>query len=275
MAAPAAGVDPDTLRKQGVFGKPWGMEDSTPYERIVKGINAGLDQIGGMDDAEVIVQAVRDGRVTETRIDQSAARVLTPLFEMGLFEDPFVDPIRAKRVAGSAAFVAQGRRAQSEAQVVLKNEGQLLPLRGQRTLFLFGIDPAVAERAGFRVVSDPALADLAIIKSEGPQGSLDIAADTPVFEALRRASAVVPTILSVYLSRPALLASVQPLSKAIVANFGASDAAILDVLTGRVKARGHLPFSLPATAQAVERQDPALANDDAHPLYRVGAGLSY
>jgi len=58
------------------------------------------------------------------------------------------------------------------------------------------------------------------------------------------------------------------------ATFGASDAAVLDVVTGRVAARGTLPFELPATMEAVDGQDPARPDDSVAPLFPRSAGLS-
>ena len=65
----------------------------------------------------------------------------------------------------------------------------------------------------------------------------------------------------------------QSLADAILGNFGASDAAVLDVLTGKAKARGRLPFELPRSMAAVAAQDPAAPDDSVDPLYPRGAGI--
>ncbi len=59
----------------------------------------------------------------------------------------------------------------------------------------------------------------------------------------------------------------------LLATFGASDAAVLDVVTGRAIARGRLPFELPSSMAAVAAQDPAVADDSRAPLYPRGAGI--
>jgi beta-glucosidase len=61
---------------------------------------------------------------------------------------------------------------------------------------------------------------------------------------------------------------------AFLVNFGASDAALLDVMTGRAIAEGRLPFELPSSMAAVEAQDPAAADDTVNPLYPVRSGLN-
>jgi beta-glucosidase len=63
-------------------------------------------------------------------------------------------------------------------------------------------------------------------------------------------------------------------ASALVVNFGASDAALLDALTGRVAPRGRLPVELPRSMAAVRESRPDVPSDTRHPLYPVGAGLS-
>jgi beta-glucosidase len=61
-------------------------------------------------------------------------------------------------------------------------------------------------------------------------------------------------------------------AKGLLATFGASDAAVLDVIGGRASAEGRLPFELPSSMREVEAQDPAVPDDTAHPLYRAPGG---
>ena len=60
------------------------MEDSTPCERFIKAINAGMDQSGGVVDSDLIFQVVREGRISQERVDQSVRRTLIPMFWMGV-----------------------------------------------------------------------------------------------------------------------------------------------------------------------------------------------
>jgi len=87
---------------------------------------------------------------------------------------------------------------------------------------------------------------------------------------LKRASAKAPTIVAVDMDRPAILTNVRSKARALIAVFGASDAALLDVVSGRARAEGRLPFELPSSMENVEAQDPAKADDTASPLYPLG-----
>ena len=84
-----------------------------------------------------------------------------------------------------------------------------------------------------------------------------------------------PTIVTVYLDRPAILSGLKDRVSALIGNFGVSDAALLDVLTGVAQPEGKLPFELPSSMQEVEAQNSSLAHDTAHPLYRIGFGRRY
>lgn len=273
------------------FGTPWGVEHLSKRARFVKGVNAGLDQFGGTEEASYLVEAVRAGELPIARIDASVERILLQKFQQGLFEHPFVDEAQARATVGKPAFRAQGLAAQRRSLVLLQNKGKLLPLAGGgRKVWLHGIDAAVAARYGFTAVATPDQADLAIIRAATPfevlhpryifgllqhEGSLAFVDGNPDYEAIKLASAHVPTIVSVNLERPAILGNVVDKTQALLANFGVSDEALFDVLTGRAKPEGRLPVELPSSMAAVERQRPDLPHDSEAPLFPFGFGLSY
>jgi beta-glucosidase len=61
----------------------------------------------------------------------------------------------------------------------------------------------------------------------------------------------------------------------LLANFGASDAAALDIIFGRARPGGRLPFELPSSMEAVRRQQPDVPYDSDRPLFPFGHRLSY
>ena len=278
--------DPGSPQAPSSIAMPWGVEDLTREARFVKGIEAGLDQFGGVTETDLLVHAVEEHRLSEARLAESARRVLIAEFRMGLFENPYSDPARATRTVGAAA--GEALRAQAEAQVLLRNQGNLLPLRRGSRVFLHGISPASARAHGLVPVDDPARAEIALVRASAPfemqhpnhffssrqhEGRLDFRDGDPDYETIKRAAAHAPVVLSIFLDRPAILTNVQDKARAILANFGAGDDAVLDAVTGRLQARGRLPFELPSSMAAVEAQDPALPDDSRKPLYGFGAGI--
>lgn len=276
-----------TLEYQKV-GMPWGVEDLTKAERFAKALDAGVDQFGGVADTGVIVDLVTSGRISAARLDLSVERLLTQTFQLGLFENPYVDAAEARVIVGSPEHKAEALEAQKRSFVLLENHDRVLPLGSPaQKVWLWKVSADEARARGFVVVEDPAEADVALVRIATPftshpdyffgqrhhEGSLDFPEDSTDLQAVRRAAAVVPTIVSVYLDRPAILTQIQPLAKALIGEFGASDAAFFDFVTGRAQPEARLPFELPSSMAEVEAQSPDVGSDTAHPLYRRGAGL--
>src|SRR5258708_39684162 len=90
-------------------------------------------------------------------------------FELGLFESPYVDPARAALAARDTAHQHEATTTQAHALVVLENSRgvQMLPDAGA-TIFLHGVDSAVAHARGYLVVNDASQADVAILRLKAP-----------------------------------------------------------------------------------------------------------
>lgn len=282
------GVKP-TLNEK-TFGMPWGVEDLSRVDRFAKAVNAGVDQFGGVTSSDLLVEAVKEKKITEERLDQSATRILVQKFEQGLFENPYVDPQKACTIVGNPTFAAEATAAQARAMVLLDNKAKLLPVKDGKKVFLYGVDPKVASARGFTVVASAPEADFALVRLNAPyqqphmnyffgsrhqEGDLDFKDGNADFEAFKSAAKEVPTIVTVYLARPAILTGIRDQAGAILGNFGASDEALFDVIEGKQKAEGKLPFELPSSMAEVLAQKPDVPHDTLHPLYPIGYGLAY
>jgi beta-glucosidase len=264
-------------------GMPWGVEDLTVVERFALAINAGVDQIGGSDEPANVLAAVEQNLLSESRIDESAHRVLVQKFELGLFENPYVDPAAAAALAGNARFKEVGDQAQAKSLTLLTNRDRLLPARAKRVkkVFLSGISAEAAEARGLTVTGDPAAADLAIVRLADPRGGADLTGlaytgSEPGYVALQAAvDAGVPTVASPKLDRPLVLTNVVDRADAVLANFGVSDEVLLETVFGERSPGGRLPFELPSSMAAVEAQLGDVPDDSADPLFERGAGRSY
>lgn len=263
--------------------------------RFVQAVHAGVDQFGGTERADLLLDAVRAGELAEARLDSSVQRVLAGKFALGLFENPYVDTSDAARRVGTEAFRSAGLDAQRRSLVLLENKGAILPLRPKSStaplrVYVRGISPEAVTQPGWTVVADPKQADVAILRLTAPfetlhpayifgamqhEGNLAFRDGDPDYEAFKQVSAAVPTVVTVYLDRPAILTPLKERSRALIANFGASDAALLDVLAGGAKPGGKLPFELPSSMDAVLAQKPDVPHDSARPLYPLGFGLRY
>ena len=272
-----------------VEAKCWGVEDLSAVERVKKAIEAGVDQFGGESCPEIIIDLVERGEISEERINDSMRRILNDKFRLGLFDNPYVDPEKAVEIACKAEFRAAGEEAQRKSIVLLKNGesngAAILPLQGQPKLYLENVDPAVAAQYA-QVVDTVAEADFAILRLSTPyepregfleqyfhSGDLDFKGDEKarILAILEQ----VPTVVDIYLERPAVMPEIAAKSAALLGNFSVSDAAILDVIFGRFNPCGSLPFELPSSMDAVRQQKEDLPFDSVDPLFEFGHGLGY
>ncbi|TID06477.1 putative beta-glucosidase C [Colletotrichum higginsianum] len=284
------GLITDTvIRGQDMPARAWGVESLTELERAARILDAGVDQFGGEQRVELIVQLVEQGNVTEERLDVSVRRLLREKFLLGLFDNPFVDPEAAARVVGNDYFARLGNDAQRRAYTLLTNRDEILPLKhvGAETKFYIeGFNATLLESRNFTVVPTPEEADYALLRLEAPYeprpggfeaayhaGSLEYSAE----EKARQAAiyAAVPTIVDVILDRPAAVPEVVEAAAAVFGSFGSGSEAFLDVVFGIAFPEGKLPFDLPRSQQAVEDAREDVPFDTENPVFRFGHGLRY
>ncbi len=306
----------DTIRSM-----PWGVEHLSRKDQEKAMVLAGVDQILSESDPKYVIECVKEGSIPPVRLDVSARRILRATFQLGLFENPYVDPEKTKQVVGNAQFVAAGHRAQERSIVLLKNGGNALPLAAGTKIYLQNVNPAVAARYG-AVVDDLAKADVAMIRISTPafvypfggaffvpgaegapgggrgarggagRGDTTAPVTVPVvlgntlaytgsanqadLDAVRKlAASGKPVVVCVDMDRPTILTEFLDEVKGVFAAFGADDAALLNVVFGRVSPTGKLPFDLPSDMPSVMAQAADAAHDFEDPLFRFGFGLTY
>ncbi len=267
--------------------RAWGVEHLSKPERVLKALEAGVDQFGGESCPEYVVELVKTGRLPEARIDQSVRRLLRLKFQLGLFDNPFVDESKVPQILGHPESVAAGLASQQRAMTLLKNEAKTLPLKDKPKIFVKNIDTAVASRYA-EVVAAPEQADFAILRLDTPwvsvetknpfaqgfhHGDLDFK-DEAKADILALCQTV-PTIVVLYLDRPAVIPEISAAARAFLGEYGADDSAVLNVIFGVTRPEGKLPFELPRSMEAVQNQKPDVPHDSENPLHPFGFGLTY
>ncbi|MCW8379765.1 glycoside hydrolase family 3 C-terminal domain-containing protein [Streptomyces justiciae] len=246
--------------------------------------HAGADQIGGESCPELIVDLVRTGRLDESRLDESVARLLAEKFRLGLFDDQrYVDADIAEETVGRADFRTEREAAQRRSSTLLKNGPS--PLSGRPRLFVDGVSPEVASEYA-DVVTDPATADFAVLRLATPYerrpglfesffhaGRLDFPEER--LKEILGLLDVVPAIVVIHLERPAVIPEIADRSAGLLAVFGAGDRAVLDVLFGRALPEGRLPFQLPRSMAEVVAGRPDVPQESTDPLFAFDHGLSF
>lgn len=278
-----------SIMGQDLPARAWGCEQLSPIERVRKIIQAGCDQLGGESCTDLVIQLVHAGEVSERRIDESVRRILREKFVLGLFEKSLL-PVdeAALSIVGSQSFRDEGDLAQRRAYTLLSNAEQTLPLdtAKYRKVYVEGMDGTALSAHGFQVVPSPDEADIALLRLSAPYekrpggfeamfhaGSLEFADDEK-----RRQAAIyrtVPTVVDMYLDRPAVFPEVVDRAAAVLASYGSTDDAFVDVVVGKVAPEGKLPFDLPRSMEAVKQSREDTPFDTNEPAFRFGYGLSY
>jgi beta-glucosidase len=175
-------------------GKSWGVEKLTVAERHYKVLMAGVDQFGGNNDINPVLEAYQMGvkehgeSFMRKRFEQSAVRLLLNIFRVGLFENSYLDPTETKAIVGKPEFMKAGYDAQLKSVVMIKNQNKTLPIQKGKTVYIpKRVTPAGINFFGqpspekteypvnlelikkyYNVTEDPAKADFAIVFIKSP-----------------------------------------------------------------------------------------------------------
>ena len=276
-----------------ITGRHWGVNDLSIEERYKKSINAGIDQFGGETDTSYLIKLVRENKILESRIDNSVRRILINKFDLGLFDDPFVDENNVEKKVNTLRNINAGLDAQRKSLVLLENNG-VLPLKNESKIYLDGLDKNIGKRFG-NVVNDPSEADVIIMyihtvfngnQESGlnrifdnflstlfPNG--DLRFNDEIKSKIDEYSKLKELIVVVDLNRPAILEHIKASSSGVIATFGVLDQVIFESIYGEFNPSGKLPFEIPSSMEAVNNQKEDLPDDSLNPTYEFGYGISY
>ena len=212
-----------------INGRHWGVGDLSIEERYIKAIDAGIDQFGGEKDTEVVIELVKKGLMPLSRIDASVKRILKNKFDLGLFDNPYVEVDQVKSRVNTERNIKLGKEAQKQSMVLLKNDSTL-PLEKNINIFVDGFDAKSIVHGN--VVSDIKDADVivsyvhTVFNGNQPSGidrlvdnvlssifpNQDLNFSPEILEKLEEFSSIKPLIVIVDLNRPAILDSINQMS---------------------------------------------------------------
>ncbi|MFF2162250.1 glycoside hydrolase family 3 protein [Streptomyces sp. NPDC058175] len=281
----------DSLGMQGVRDK-YG-DDRVP----VLALKAGVDQLLNPPSLEVswnaVLDAVKNGELTEERLDESILRVLRLKEKLGLFDEPYVTDGGVDKTVGTREHLAAADRIAEATTTLLLNKNGLLPLsrRTHRNILVVGADPAspsgttgpptttlgqALTELGFTATvlstgtaPNQAKIDEAVAAARGKDavlvGTYNVTANSAQQRLVNALAATGVPVVAVAIRNPYDIAQV-PGVGASLASYSWTDVelrAAVRVIAGRARPRGKLPVP-------VQRAD-----DPAQVLYPIGYGLSY
>ena len=144
----------DVLKKEfgfkGFIISDWeaaaGLSGNSYSQNIENAVNAGVDMLMEpykyADARTAIIDGVNEGRIPLARVDDAVGRILTVKFDMGLFEDPFMENLAvAVDAPGSSRYRETAKELAEESLVLVKNQKNILPLKPGQKIFVTG--PAI------------------------------------------------------------------------------------------------------------------------------------
>ncbi|MEA5426505.1 glycoside hydrolase family 3 protein [Arcicella lustrica] len=307
----------DLLRKQlgfkGIINSdtgpidmmPWGVENLTILERYQKAINAGVDIFSGSADPSLLLETVKKGLVSEERINESITRLLREKFQLGLFENPYVDVEVAVKTVGNADFQKKGDLALRKSIVLLRNEDKLLPIAKKsanptkvyfetyydngRTKNPITVNKPNIQNANIEFVGSKEEADVVLLWLIPNGGSLFSSQGKPIELSLSKNKIDVahvneiiqakPTIVAINFTNPWVIDEIGGGNlKSVLATFGTTSEALIDVVTGAFNPTGKMPFTTPVSEKVVaENQSdvPGYLKPKGYALFKFGEGISY
>lgn len=284
---------------------PWGAENLTITQRYKRTMEAGVNLYSGSADPAPLLETVKSGMVDMKLVDNSVYRLLMEKFELGLFENPYVDEERAASFVGSAALQAKADIAMRKSIVLLRNENKSLPLKAGTKVYLEsymqkrgGASPStvyqpVQNNSGLIFVKTPEEADVIVLWLTPGARSLFEGDGSPIYLSLSKngvdinyvnsLSAKKPTVLVVNYTNPWVIDEVynegtKQRFAGVLATFGTSQDALLDILTGKFKPTGKMPFTTPISEDQAQKQLsdlPGYLEGKQYGLFWFDEGLNY
>jgi beta-glucosidase len=284
---------------------PWGVENLSILERYKKALEAGVNLFSGTGDPSKLLETVKSGAVDMKLIDNSVYRLLMEKFELGLFENPYVDEDAAEKIVGNAKFQASANLAMRKSIVLLRNETKALPLKPTTKIYFESYfqrrgaaSPSVVYQPkinnyNVEFVKTPEEADYVLLWLTPGSKSLFQSDGSPLYLSMSKNSVDVnyvntltakkPTILVVNYTNPWVIDEIynnQTMKniKGVIATFGTTNEALLDVVLGKFNPTGKMPFTTPVSESSVGKQlsdVPGYLKGKEYALFKFDEGISY
>jgi beta-glucosidase len=226
-------------------------------------------------------------------VDASVHKILIEKFELGLFENPYVEVAAASKIIGNESFKNKANEAMRKSIVLLRNNESILPIKAKTKVYFetymqkrdsspSNIYSSENNNWALELVKTPEEADMVLLwlipkgpslfQSKGGPLHVDLSNNGIDVEYVKNLSSK-PTILAINYTNPWAINEIYQNGegniKAVMATFGTTPEAILDIAIGKFSPSGKMPFSTPVTDEAAQNQKSDV------PGYMEGLGYEF
>lgn len=284
---------------------PWGVDDLNIEQRYVKALDAGTNMFAGNADPSQLINAVKNNPEVMVHVDESIKLLLIELFQLGLFENPYVDEEAAIKTVGKTEFVEAGKEAQRKSIVLLRNENNALPLKKETKVYFedysknyheMDAEAGTVYQTAYETISfvaAPEEADIILLWIKPSMRPLFPADDSPLrvnlsacavdVDYINSLTAKKTTVLVINYANPFVIDEIYNEETnnrfaGVLATFGVEPEALLDVVFGKFNPTGKMPFTTPINNAAVEsnKEDvPGYDEEEGYALFMFDEGLQY
>lgn len=254
----------------------------------------------------MLINIINKGSVNIALIDSSVHRLLKEKFQLGLFENPYVNVEAVDSIVNKEKFRNSAALAMRKSIVLLRNDNKVLPLKPKTLVYFEALKSNAMDsqqdslnvytmnngQYDIEFVKTPKEAEVVILwiqpggnslfRSTGEPVSLSLSKCGTDIDYVNKISSGKPTLLVINYTNPWVIDEVyNQKTKNIVgvlATFGTTADALLDIITGKFNPTGLMPFSTPVSDEAVENQKedvPGYLEDTGYALFKYDEGLSY
>ncbi|MFD2603905.1 glycoside hydrolase family 3 N-terminal domain-containing protein [Euzebyella marina] len=287
---------------------PWGVESLSITERYKMALEAGVNLFSGTADPSKLIETLKANPDLIKQVDHSVSLLLNEKFRLGLFENPYVDVDNAVKVVGNDLFAEQAALAMRKSIVLLRNQGgeneKSLPLKEKTKVYFETYIPVrdgknsnvylpEGYEGSVELVSDPSKADMVLLwlvpkgkslfESDGSSLHVNLSENGIDNDYVNSLIAKKPTILAVNFTNPWAIDEIYSDSrpnniKAVLATFGTTPEALLDIVAGEFSPTGKMPFTTPVSDEMASKQKsdlPGSMEEEGYALFHFDEGLTY
>ena len=283
---------------------PWGVEDLGIKARYKMAIEAGVNIFSGTANPDQLIETLKEHPELNELVDESVKLLLIEKFRLGMFENPYVDVAKASEIVGNPAFKEKADLAMRKSIVLLRNEAKTLPLaKGTKVYVESYIKPRgdaspsnvyIPENNSWELefVQSPEEADVIVLwlipkgkslfQSDGSPLHVNLSANGIDVKYVNELVSKKPSILAINYTNPWAIDEIYDGSssniKAVLATFGNTPAAILDIVSGVFNPAAKMPFSTPVSDEVAQSQlsdVPGYMEEGDYEMFKFGEGLGY